>query len=155
MAPIRSLLKFILLNKKSKFGNVILLYGARTPVDLLYKSQLNQWAKSIEALVTVDIPGASWKGHVGLVTHLLNKIHIDSARAIAFICGPGIMMRFTAARLVELGIKSQNINLSLERHMKCGIGRCGHCYIADKFVCRDGPIFSYEQLNRLIPTEII
>ncbi len=155
MAPLSSLLKFILSKENNKFGNIILLYGGRTPQDLLYKKDLANWAKYIKVLLTVDNADSSWKGRVGVVTKLLNEIKIDPLTTKALLCGPGIMMRFATARLVELGMKPPDIILSLERYMKCGVGKCGHCYIADKFVCRDGPVFSYEELNSLIPLEIL
>lgn len=153
MAPLSSLLKFILTQEKKKFGDIILLYGSRTPQDLLYKRELEAWGKNIKVLLTVDDGGASWKGRRGVVTRLLDEIRIDPPAAKAVICGPGIMMRFTAAKLLESGLRPADIILSLERHMKCGIGKCGHCYIADKFVCRDGPVFTCKELNELAPAE--
>ncbi len=171
LAPLSSLLKFILSQKEHKFGDstslttnpersrricdMALLYGSRTPEDMLYKKDLESWAKYLKVLLTVDTVNSGWKGRVGVVTQLLNEIKIDLLKTKAILCGPGIMMRFATARLVELGMKPADIILSLERHMKCGVGKCGHCYIADKFVCRDGPVFTYEELNSLIPQEIL
>lgn len=155
MAPLRSLLKFVLSKKRNKANSMVLLYGARRPQDMLYKKELEDWAKYIKVLLTVDNPDAKWKGRVGVVTQLLNEIQITPLKTKAVLCGPAIMMRFATAKLSELGMNSSNIMLSLERHMKCGVGKCGHCYIGDKFVCRDGPVFTYEELNRLIPVEIL
>lgn len=155
LAPLRSLLKFILSKQENKFGSIVFLYGCRTPQDMLYKKDLENWAKYIQVLLTVDNPDARWKGRVGVVTQLLNEIKIEPLLTKAILCGPAIMMRFATARLVELGIQPSDIILSLERHMKCGVGKCGHCYIADKFVCRDGPVFTYEDLNSLVPMEIL
>lgn len=155
LAPLRALLKFILYRQQDKLKNIILLYGARSPQDLLYKKELNHWAKSIRVSLTVDKPDAGYRGRVGVVTTLLNEIRIKPSRTKAFICGPEIMMRFTTEKLIKFGMNPADIILSLERYMKCGIGKCGHCYLADKFVCRDGPVFTYEQLNTLRPVEVL
>lgn len=155
IAPLRSLVKFILSKKRIEFARIVLLYGARTPTDLLYKKELENWKKFFNMLLTVDKPDDQWEGSVGVVVKLLDEIQLDPSKTQAFICGPEMMMRFTTARLIELGISPPEIILSLERYMKCGVGKCGHCYIADKFVCRDGPVFTYEQLNNLIPMEIL
>jgi len=155
LAPLRSLLKCILSEGKNKAGKTILFYGARSPQELLYKNELKQWPKDIELLVTVDKPDTAWCGAVGVVTELFNKIRIQPAHTAAFICGPQIMMRFSTEKLLRLGVRPSHILLSMERYMKCGAGKCGHCYIADKFVCRDGPVFTYEQLSNLKPTEIL
>ena len=155
LAPLRSLLKFILSRKNKPFDNIILLCGSRAPQDMLYKKDLEMWSEYIKVLLTVDSAPASWKGKVGVVTQLLNEITIDPLTTKALLCGPAIMMRFAAARLVELGMKPVDILLSLERYMKCGMGKCGHCYIADKFVCRDGPVFTLHELNSLVPVEML
>lgn len=157
IAPLRSLLKFILSRRQTKadISSIALLYGARSPQDLLYKKELETWKKFIKVLITVDKPDAQWKGNVGVVVKLLDEIRMDLSNSLAFICGPEIMMRFTVARLIALGMRASSIILSLERYMKCGMGKCGHCYIADKFVCRDGPVFTYEQLNNLKPVQIL
>lgn len=153
MAPLSSLLKFLLAKKEEGFKDITLLYGSRSPRDMLYEKELDTWAKSVKVLLTVDNADSKWRGRVGVVTQLLDEIKISPLTTRAVICGPGIMMRFTAARLLELGLRPADIILSLERHMKCGVGKCGHCYIADKFVCRDGPVFTYEELNKLVPVE--
>lgn len=155
LAPLRSLLKSILSKKKDCYRNIYLLYGSRSPKDLLYQRELLTWRQSISVLLTVDKPDDKWKGRVGVVVELLNEIQIRFSHAKAFICGPEIMMRFTTAKLIKLGMHPSDIILSLERYMKCGVGKCGHCYIADKFVCRDGPVFTYAQLNNLKPMEIL
>lgn len=153
IAPLRSLLKTILSKKDNKFGNITLLYGSRNSREMLYKNDLKNWSKSIKALLTVDKPEAGWKGNVGVVTQLLNQIKINPPATKAILCGPEIMMHFAALKLTELGMKPSDIIVSLERHMKCGVGKCGHCYIADKFVCRDGPVFTCEELKGLSPKE--
>jgi NAD(P)H-flavin reductase len=156
IAPLRSLLKFILSQKEDKFGSLSFLYGARTPQDMLYKKDLINWAKQTKVLLTVDRVDkrdAAWEGPVGVATQLLDKITIDPFKTKAILCGPEKMMHFSTVRLLELGMRHQDIILSLERHMKCGVGKCGHCYTADKFVCRDGPIFTCAQLKSLVPKE--
>lgn len=157
-APLRSLLKAILpIDRRSKFGRLIFLYGARSPADFLYKKEVSRWIKNreFEISLIVDKADARWKGNIGVVTQLLNKIKFSPLHTKALICGPGIMMRFCVQKLLELGMPAGDIILSLERQMKCGLGKCGHCYIADKFVCRDGPVFTYEQLKSLKPLEIL
>ena len=155
IAPLSSLLKFIIFKKQVRFDNITLLYGARTPQDVLYKKKLKEWGKCINVFLTVDKPDSKWSAKAGVVTQLINEVKFDPCKALAFICGPEIMMRFTTAKLIELGMEPSNIILSLERYMKCGIGKCGHCYVADKFVCRDGPVFSCEKISNLIPEQII
>ncbi len=155
MAPLRSLLKFIFCKKQGNISSLTLLYGARRPQDILYKKELEELGENIKVLLTVDKPEAGWQGHTGVVPKLLDKIELNPLNTRAFICGPEIMMRFTVAKLLKTGIPSSDIIFSLERYMKCGVGKCGHCYIADKFVCRDGPVFNYKQLSDLSPAEIL
>lgn len=151
IAPLRSLLKFMLSKKKDKTKDITLLYGARTPQDMLYRKELGIWRRNIKVLLTVDNPDKVWEGRTGVVTRLLNEVRINPSKVCAFICGPEVMMRFTVQKLRQMRVKDSRIHLSLERHMKCGIGKCGHCYIKDKFVCRDGPVFNYRELSSLIP----
>lgn len=153
IAPLRSLLKMMLL--KNMGNNITLLYGARSPEDMLYKNELAAWGKGMKVVITVDKPNAQWEGRVGVVPQFLDEIKFDPLKTKALVCGPEIMMRFATAKLIKLGMNPSNIILSLERYMKCGIGKCGHCYIGDKFVCRDGPVFTYEQLSQLVPEEIL
>lgn len=155
LAPLRSLLKFIFSRKNKPSGNIILLCGSRTPQDMLYKKDLEDWSEHIKVLLTVDSADTSWRGRVGVVTELLNEITIDPLTTKALICGPSIMMRFAAARLLELGMNPMDILLSLERCMKCGMGKCGHCYISNKFVCLDGPVFTIRELDDLVPMEML
>ena len=155
MAPLRSLIMSMLSEKKGKFGDIILLYGSRQPQDMLYKKELDAWGKRIKVALTVDKAAAGWKGRVGVVTGLLDDMGVNPLTAKAIICGPPVMMHFTVEKLLELGMKPSDVILSLERHMKCGVGKCGHCYVADKFVCQDGPVFTYEELNKLVPGEIL
>lgn len=158
LAPLRSLLKLLLSNPQAqsrRIGNAFLLYGCRTPKEILYKKEIKQWRKFIQVLLTVDRADSKWTGKVGVVTQLLDEVKFEPQNSKAFVCGPEIMMRFTTQKLIKLEMKPADIILSLERKMQCGMGKCGHCYIADKFVCKDGPVFTYAQLNSLIPTEIL
>lgn len=144
LAPLRSLVNMIINNRKD-FGNVKILYGAKTPDELCFKQELEEWKKNIEVLLIVDNPLNGWQGNTGLVTELWKKTDINPDNAVAFVCGPPIMIKFVILKLIESGFKDKDIIMTLERYMKCGIGKCGHCNIGEKFVCIDGPVFTYEQ----------
>ena len=151
LAPCRG---FILaaLNDREKFGRVIILYGSRTPKDLLFRDDLKVWAKrsDCEFLMTVDRGDETWTGHTGVITTLLPMIgKVDPARTAAFIIGPPIMFKFAVLEALAMGLRKANIYCSLERRMKCGMGKCGHCQIRNVYVCQDGPIFSYAEVMRL------
>jgi len=150
LAPLRSLLWEMLYHRED-FGRILLLYGARTPADLLYPWQYEEYErKGVEVLLTVDRGDEKWTGNVGVVTTLFDKIKIEPERTVAYVCGPGIMIRFALRDLVEkLGIPANNCIATLERHMKCGVGKCGHCVIAEKYVCIDGPVFRYPEIRML------
>lgn len=151
LAPLRAAL-YQLAAERGKYGKVVLLYGARTPEDILYHAQLEAWraASSIEVFVTVDRALESWTGQVGVVTALIPRAPFDPSRTVALICGPEIMMRLAARDLAQRGVAPQNIYLSLERNMKCGIGHCGHCQYGPVFVCKDGPVFPYDRVRSLL-----
>jgi NAD(P)H-flavin reductase len=141
-------------NNRSRFGDITALYGARTPGDLLYKETLEEWQKdgSIDMTLAVDKePDEPWDGKVGLVPNVLKEIAPSAENAIALVCGPPIMIRFTIPVLQELGFEKENIVLSLENKMKCGIGKCGRCNVGSKYVCIDGPVFSFAELEQLPP----
>jgi sulfhydrogenase subunit gamma (sulfur reductase) len=151
MAPCRS---FILaaLNDRARFGRVTILYGAKTPSDLLYTEDLAEWAqrKDCQFLVTVDRPDKDWKGNSGVITTLFRKIQkVDPASTVAFIIGPPIMFKFAVLEALAKGMRKNHIYCSLERRMKCGMGKCGHCQIRNVYVCQDGPIFSYVEVMKL------
>ncbi|CUS92100.1 Iron-sulfur cluster binding domain of dihydroorotate dehydrogenase B [Candidatus Kryptonium thompsonii] len=131
---------------------MILLYGARTPDDILYKNEIEKWRSrfDFEVYVTVDRGISGWKGNVGVVTTLIPRAPFEPENTVALVCGPEIMMRFTALELIKRGVKENNIFLSMERNMKCGIGLCGHCQFGPVFICKDGPVFSYNQVKDLI-----
>ena len=135
---------FAVLARREQYGRVAVLYGSRTPGDLLFRKELKAWKGSfdLDVHVTVDRAGRDWRGNVGVVTPLVARVPFEAAGAAAFVCGPEAMMRFTLLELVRRGVPPTRIWLSLERNMKCGIGLCGHCQCGPKFVCRDGPVFS-------------
>ncbi|MEW6068120.1 MAG: FAD/NAD(P)-binding protein [Nitrospirota bacterium] len=153
LAPIRPVLQKILSKRKS-FGKISLLYGAKNEKRVLFINEFDKWQKNISLYLTVDevvqhppvSPLAERGSNVGLVTDLLDKVKIDSKNTFAFICGPEIMMRFVCLRLLAMRVDKSNIYVSLERRMKCGIGHCGHCQHFGLFVCKDGPVFSYDQV---------
>jgi NAD(P)H-flavin reductase len=150
LAPLRSLL-VNLLDNRSSYGRITLLYGARTPSELLFKQDLAAWAmtEGMEVHTTVDVADESWTGNVGVVTTLFAKISPDPKQTIAFVCGPPVMFRFVIAELLKLGFSDDRIISTLERYMKCGIGKCGHCCIGHKYVCVDGPVFNYREIKTL------
>jgi NAD(P)H-flavin reductase len=136
-----------LMARREDYGRLILLYGGRTPEQLLYQGQLDSWADSgIEVLVTVDSAGPEWLGHVGVVTRLTRRVALDRSKTVAMCCGPEVMMRFTAAALETAGVHPDCIFGSVERNMQCGIGRCGHCQLGPSLVCRDGPVYRWSEL---------
>ena len=133
---------------RERFGSVSLLYGARTPSDLLYREELHRWRArfDIEVEVTVDRSEAGWLGDVGVVTGLLPRVSFEPAETLALVCGPEVMMRVTARELSGLGVPPSSIHLSLERNMRCAIGFCGHCQFGPDFICRDGPVRPYDRV---------
>jgi len=151
LAPLRPAI-YHLLQHRGHYGNLVLLYGARTPRDLLYVRELERWRGrfDVQVEVTVDHAGAGWFGHVGVVTTLLPRAHFDPEETIAFVCGPEIMMRFAAKALMERGVAPERIYLSMERNMKCAIGLCGHCQFGPVFICKDGPVFDFARVARLL-----
>lgn len=153
IAPLKPVIECII-KDRNKYGNVILLYGARTPKDIVYKEELSLWSNYIDVHLTVDKPGPEWRGKVGVVTTLFDYIKVDPENTYAFQCGPPIMMHFVTKKLLELGIASDKIFLSLERLMKCGMGFCGHCSIGGKYVCRDGPVFSFQEVKGFLEEAI-
>jgi NAD(P)H-flavin reductase len=148
LAPLRPVL-YHLLAQRAGYGNVVLLYGARTPQDLLYTGELARWRGrfDLEVGVTVDKATDGWQGHVGTVTTLIPKAGFDPAHTVAFVCGPEIMMRFTIRELQSRGVPDERIYISMERNMKCAIGLCGHCQLGPFFICKDGPVFAYSAIK--------
>jgi NAD(P)H-flavin reductase len=151
LPPLRPALYNILANRE-KYGKVVLLYGTRSPADMVYRKELEQWRGrfDLDVHVTVDRAVGAWRGNVGVVTTLLPKAHLDPTSTVAMICGPEMMMRFTALELQKRGVAIQDIYLSMERNMKCAIGFCGHCQLGPIFVCKDGPVFRYDRIKSLM-----
>jgi NAD(P)H-flavin reductase len=145
MVPIRGLLQY-LVDLRAHFGRVILLYGCRSPDELLFRDELDTWRRrrDAEVLLTVDATnGRSWSGNQGLVTELLDDVGLDVGRTYAVACGPPVLYRFLLEKLADLGFGKDRIYLSLERRMECGVGKCGHCAVGYTFTCLHGPVFSY------------
>ena len=149
LPPLRPVIDHVLAARE-RFGRVSLLYGARSPADLLYRAELERWGGHLDAEVdvTVDSAGSGWRGRVGVVTSLIPRADFDPARAVAMVVGPEVMMRFTVAALREQGLPAERIYVSLERSMHCAVGHCGHCMLGPEFVCRDGPVFPYARVER-------
>lgn len=151
LAPLRPSLYHILA-RREKYGKVVLLYGTRSPEDILYRRELENWRArfDLDVYVTVDRSQRPWKGNVGVVTSLIPKAPFDPLSAVAMVCGPEVMMRYTVLELQKRGVRTDEIFLSTERNMKCAIGLCGHCQFGSMFVCRDGPVFSYGRIKDLL-----
>jgi NAD(P)H-flavin reductase len=154
LAPLRSLI-YHLINERERYGDIAILYGTRSPNDILYHDELESWRGrfDLEVDVTVDHATSPWHGHVGVVTTLIPHATFDPLNTIALTCGPEIMMRFTIAALQDAGVADEAIYLSMERSMKCAVGFCGHCQFGPVFVCRDGPVFRYDRVRDLLPVK--
>jgi len=152
LIPLRSCIIYAIAHRK-KYGRIQIFYGARRPGELMYIEDLRRWeaAAGIECYLTVDQADADWKGHVGVVGSLFKRPDVDVAvaNATAFVCGPPVMFRFVIKDLLEMGFHPRDIVSTLERYMKCGVGKCGHCCIGVAYVCVDGPVFTYEQIRKL------
>jgi anaerobic sulfite reductase subunit B len=149
LAPLRPVV-LATVRRRDEFGSVALLYGARTPPDLLYRRDLDAWRETIDVDVTVDAAAGGWIGRVGVVPKLVAAASFRADRATAFVCGPEIMMRFTVDALLERGLSPDRIHVSLERHMDCGVGLCGHCQLGPTLICRDGPVYPYSAIAPLL-----
>jgi NAD(P)H-flavin reductase len=148
LAPLRPVI-YSLLRDRKKYGRIILLYGARSPLDLLYRVELEQWSRehNMEVLVTVDRGDSSWKGHIGVVTSLFTYIKLDARATVSYVCGPETMMKYTIDELERRGLPEDQIILSMERNMKCAVGFCGHCQYGPEFICKDGPVFTLPRIR--------
>jgi NAD(P)H-flavin reductase len=148
LAPLRSVLYYAIKNR-DKFRNVILLYGARSPQELVFRAEVEQWEQdgNIDVHWIVDHADQDWKGRVGVVPALLDELTIDPLHTTVFTCGPEVMMRFGVRPLIRLGIPAERILLSMERSMKCALAFCGHCQLGPHFVCKDGPVITLQSLG--------
>ncbi len=150
LVPLRSLINYVLDNRRD-FGRVLVLFGAKTPSEQLFLDELSKWrqSKEMEYFETVDRSDGQWKGNVGVITTLFPKIAVDPGKTVAVIVGPPIMYRFAILEAQVKGIPDDQIIVSLERRMKCGVGKCGHCQINDLYVCQEGPVFRYTKIKDL------
>ncbi len=148
LAPARSLINQVL-DERAAFGRVIILYGAKNPSELLFRDELEAWAgrQDVEFHLTVDRPDATWTGHVGVITTLFKFVTVSPRNTVAVTVGPPIMYRFVLMELLSKGIPENQIWMSLERRMKCGVGKCGHCQINNLYCCQQGPAFTYAQVK--------
>jgi len=150
LAPLRPAILQIMANR-ADYGEFWLLYGARTPADRDFKYDLVEWAKrdDMHVLETVDVADETWAGNVGVVTTLFDQVTLDASKAVAFTCGPPIMIKFATMSLLKMGFSDDRVVTSLERYMKCGVGKCGHCCINHVYVCTEGPVFTYRETQAL------
>lgn len=151
LAPLRPVVGHVLTHRE-RFGELTVLYGARTPAGVLYRGDLGRWRERLGTAleVTVDAADPSWRGRVGVVTTLVGSATFDPGSATAMLCGPEVMMRFTVAALRERGLTDANIHVSLERSMACAVGHCGRCQLGPALVCRDGPVFRHDVVKPLL-----
>lgn len=150
LVPVRSAIQYVL-DRRERHGKVTILFGTRSPADRLFTEELYDWKTrdDVTFLETVDRADPSWGGSVGVITSLFARIKVDPSRTVAVICGPPIMYEFVLLELHKLGLANAHIYLSLERHMKCGVGKCGHCQIGGLYACQDGPVFRYSDIRTL------
>lgn len=151
LAPLRSAL-LAALTRGTELRRVVLLYGGREPGQLLYRGELERWAAApdLEVGITVDSAREGWRGDVGVVTRLIERARLDPARTVAFVCGPELMMRFSARALQARGVPPERIHLSIERNMKCAITRCGRCVFGPTYACREGPVMRLSDIEPLL-----
>jgi NAD(P)H-flavin reductase len=151
LAPLRPAL-YRLFAERPRYGRIVLLCGARSPEDILFRAEIEHWRRrlDLDVEVTVDHAGRDWRGNVGVVTTLVPRAAFDPAHTIALVCGPEVMMRFAAIEMEKRGVPPEAIYVSMERNMKCAIGHCGHCQFGSDFVCRDGPVATWARLCRRI-----
>lgn len=150
VVPLRSLIHYVLARRKD-FGNVNILYGVKTPLEFLFKEELEEWAQreDIHVALTVDRPDDQWKGRVGVITRLIPPLDVRPQDTYVLAVGPPVMYKYVLMELMQKKIPEPQILMSLERRMRCGVGKCGHCQINNVYVCQEGPVFSYQFLKRL------
>lgn len=150
IAPLRSLIKYVFDNRRD-FGKVHILLGCKSPDDILFFDEIEQWNKRMDVYYecTVDRAVPEWQGHVGLITTLIPGVHLEPERTFAVVVGPPVMYKFVIKELLAKKIPGRQILVSFERHMKCGMGKCGHCQIQHVYACQDGPVFNYDEIKYL------
>lgn len=148
LAPIRALM-YGLFHIREKLNKLVYRAGCRNPVELVYREQMQEWTgrDNLEMCITVDEGDDTWDGHVGLVTTIMKDSDVNFENAVAVVCGPPIMMKFVTFKLIELGMKDEDIYLSMEKNMSCGFGKCGHCRLGTFYCCKDGPVFTYDKIK--------
>jgi NAD(P)H-flavin reductase len=151
LAPLRPVM-YEVLARRERFGRIVLLYGTRTPSDILYRRELERWRARFDLVVNVTVDRAigAWRGGVGVVTSMIPRAPFDPVKAFAFVCGPEVMMRFTMLELQKRGMPLDRIYVSMERNMKCAVGFCGRCQFGPHFICKDGPIFRSDSIRELM-----
>jgi len=154
LAPLRSLI-WNVIDNRDKYEKADIIYGARSPADLCFKYDLDTWGKdkTVNMVTTVDKGDEGWTGRVGFVPQILEQVAPSASNAVAIVCGPPIMIRFTFPVLEKLGFTPEQMITTLEKRMKCGIGKCGRCNIGNLYVCRDGPVFTYAQIKSFVSNE--
>ena len=150
LAPLKSLIEYTL-DKRDAFNRVIILYGTKNPAEILYPKEIEEWQQrnDVEFHMTVDRADERWKGHVGVITTLIPPLQLDVENTIAAIVGPPVMYKFVVMALKAKRLPDANMYLSLERRMKCGVGKCGHCQINESYVCQEGPVYHYPRIKEL------
>lgn len=148
LAPLRPAIQHVIAHRE-EYGRVVILYGARTPQDMLYMPEIHKWRGRLDTKmsVTVDRASRKWHGNVGVITQLVSASRIDPTETVAMVCGPEIMMHYMQIHLAKLGLADDQIYVSMERNMKCAIGRCGHCQYGGDFICKDGPVFTFDEIS--------
>lgn len=151
LAPLRPAIYHLLANRE-RYGRVVVIYGARSPKDILYAEELGRWRQrlDVDIHVTVDHASGDWRGAVGVAPSLIPRASFDPSQTTAFVCGPEVMMRYTANALLDAGVAAERTWLSIERNMKCAVGLCGHCQFGPHFACKDGPVLRYDRIGSLI-----
>jgi NAD(P)H-flavin reductase len=150
LAPLRPAIEH-LVARRDRYGSVAVLYGARSPAEILYPADIERWRSAgVQVEVTVDGAPPGWDGRVGLVTTLIPAGRFDADQATAMVCGPEVMMRFVASALREHGVDARRIHVSLERNMKCAVGFCGRCQLGQRFICKDGAVFAFDRVESLL-----
>jgi NAD(P)H-flavin reductase len=147
LAPLRPAILHLLANR-GRYGRVVILFGSRNPAEILFRHEIEQWRQrlDVDIHVTVDHADADWRGNVGVVPELVARATFDAGDAVALVCGPEVMMRFSVFALQDAGVPAESIYVSMERNMKCAIGLCGHCQFGPTFVCKDGPVMRYDRI---------
>jgi sulfhydrogenase subunit gamma (sulfur reductase) len=150
LVPVRSVINYVIDHRKD-YGNVTILFGCKTPSEMLFVDDCCSWKSKTDLCYqeTVDRGDANWKGNVGVITTLMANMSVDPGRTVAIVCGPPVMYKFVIQSLHKAGMVDENIYLSLERHMKCGVGKCGHCQINGIYCCQEGPVVKYSDVGEM------